>query len=207
MMKKRQTKKDDYHHGNLDVALTRVALNYIKKHGNTNFSMRQLARQMGVSHTAPYRHFPTKNHLLHHIRQKGFDAFDDALIKSQQDIPSNEYKRRFVSMGMAYVHFITQHPHYANIMFGQSLDPINDDDDDTNNACFKRLLTMIDELKTANVFTPIPTKEIALQVWTSVHGFSVLSMGGAITVLGDIPEDLSVLAKALCETIFEGLKT
>ena len=61
-----------YHHGNLRQALMDEALMCIREQGADKLSLRALARQVGVSQAAPYRHFEDKVALLSALASDGF---------------------------------------------------------------------------------------------------------------------------------------
>ncbi len=63
-----------YHHGNLRQALVDAALAQIRDHGVEAVSLRALARDLGVSHAAPARHFATRDALFAAIAEQGFRA-------------------------------------------------------------------------------------------------------------------------------------
>ena len=49
--------KRKYHHGNLSEALLEEGLSLIHEQGRENFSLRKLAKRVGVSPTAVYNHY------------------------------------------------------------------------------------------------------------------------------------------------------
>ena len=53
-----------YHHGDLRAALLQAAGEILEKEGLEALSLREAARRAGVSHNAPYRHFPDRDSLL-----------------------------------------------------------------------------------------------------------------------------------------------
>jgi AcrR family transcriptional regulator len=79
----------------------------MEKEGLTALSMREVARRAGVSHNAPYRHFPDRESLLAALAAEGFEQLGDAL----QSRPRRE-------MGGAYVEFALAHPERFRLMFG-----------------------------------------------------------------------------------------
>ena len=56
-----------YHHGDLRSALLRSAECALREKGAAALSLRELARDLGVSHAAPGRHFKDKQALLDYI--------------------------------------------------------------------------------------------------------------------------------------------
>ena len=72
----------DYHHGDLKNALVRSARAQIAEGGAAALNLRALAREVGVTHPAVYRHFASKEVLLEAVAQEGFEELADALHKS-----------------------------------------------------------------------------------------------------------------------------
>jgi AcrR family transcriptional regulator len=79
----------------------------LEKEGLASLKVREVARRTGVSHNAPYRHFPDRDSLLAALAAEGFQQFGDALEKR----PRRE-------MGEAYVEFALAHPQRFRLMFG-----------------------------------------------------------------------------------------
>ena len=68
-----------YHHGNLREALLEAAEKALETDGAKSISLRELSRELGVSHTSPRRHFADKQALLDALALRGFERFDDVL--------------------------------------------------------------------------------------------------------------------------------
>jgi len=68
-----------YHHGNLRAALLAAAEQTLSQEGAGELSLRELARQVGVSHAAPRRHFAGKQALLDALAEDGFERLGDGL--------------------------------------------------------------------------------------------------------------------------------
>src|ERR1700756_4893606 len=70
-----QLMKDDssYHHGDLHAALVKAAAAEVERGGYENLSLRELAESLGVSRTAPYRHFADRRALLAAVAADGFE--------------------------------------------------------------------------------------------------------------------------------------
>ena len=111
--------KRSYHHGELPDVIMRLALKHIESDGTEKLSLRALAREAGVSQTAPYRHFPTKKCLLAALATRGFVELRDrvrSIVDSDQPIET-----RFMQMGVGYVEFALENPTTYHLMFGSVL--------------------------------------------------------------------------------------
>lgn len=95
-----------YHHGDLRVALLGAAGKMLEKEGLAAVSVREAARQAGVSHNAPYRHFPDREALLAALAAEGFDQLSKAL--------ENRSGRELAE---AYVGFALEHRERFRLMF------------------------------------------------------------------------------------------
>jgi AcrR family transcriptional regulator len=103
-------KKASYHHGDLRSAILRSAGNLMEKQGVGGLSLRAAARRAGVSHNAPYRHFPDRDALLAALGAEGFGQLQRALEgKSGREL------------GAAYVRFALERPERFRLMFGARL--------------------------------------------------------------------------------------
>ena len=99
-----------YHHGDLRAALLHAAGEILEKEGLAGLSLREAARRAGVSHNAPYRHFPDRNSLLAALAVEGFRLLSEDLSTRPEG-----------DMGVGYVEFALAHPQRFRLMFGGQL--------------------------------------------------------------------------------------
>lgn len=104
-------KRRAYHHGDLVAALIRAAGNILEKEGVEALKLREVARRAGVSHNAPYRHFPEREALLAALAAEGFEWLGAAQRKAAET-------GGLRGMGEAYVRFAIEHPQRFRLMFG-----------------------------------------------------------------------------------------
>lgn len=96
-----------YHHGDLRSALLQAGAELLEEQGLASLSIRETARRAGVSHNAPYRHFPDRDALLAALAAEGFGMLEEALAaKGTRE------------SGEAYVRFALGHPNRFRLMFG-----------------------------------------------------------------------------------------
>ena len=111
--------KSKYHHGELRAELLGLAIQQIAIAGVEKLSIRALARQAGVSPTAPFRHFPDKQTLLAAIAIEGFAELARRLTETSALNAGIE--ERFIEMGASYVGFAEDYPVHYQLMFGAVL--------------------------------------------------------------------------------------
>lgn len=103
--------KHHYHHGDLRKALLASAEDILEKEGVEALKLREVARRAGVSHNAPYRHFPDREALLAALAAEGFAM----LGRAQREAAAEGGLR---GMGEAYVRFALDQPQRFRLMFG-----------------------------------------------------------------------------------------
>ncbi len=105
-----------YHHGNLRAALLAQAERTLREQGSEQLSLRELARQAGVSHGAPRRHFADRQALLDALAETGFSRLGDEL-RAALDAADDDYGARFRATATAYVRFATRDAALLDLMF------------------------------------------------------------------------------------------
>jgi AcrR family transcriptional regulator len=106
-----------YHHGNLRAALLGEAERTLRDQGIDALSLRDLARQAGVSHAAPRRHFADRQALLDALAEAGFARLGDE-VRAAIDGAGEDYRDRLRAAATAYVRFATRDPALLELMFG-----------------------------------------------------------------------------------------
>jgi AcrR family transcriptional regulator len=92
-----------------------AAREVIAEHGVEALSMRDVARKLGVSHQAPYRHFASRDHLLAEIIRRCFVDFTQYLDDAQREAPNDT---DLSAMGLAYMRYAQTKPLEYRLMFG-----------------------------------------------------------------------------------------
>jgi AcrR family transcriptional regulator len=106
--------KQSYHHGDLRSALIETGLSLLEAKAGGDISLREVARETGVSATAVYRHFPDKDALLRALAEAGFDKLFDEQKAAAAGKASRE--KAFRATGQAYVHFAVANPALFGVM-------------------------------------------------------------------------------------------
>lgn len=173
--------KTTYHHGDLRKKLLETALEIISEHGLEKISMRGLGQRIGVSRSAPYRHFADKNALLCAIAEEGYKKFT-AVIKKINEQLSDDPLTRLKNAGVAYVEFAVSNPVHYRIMFGNEIIKNKRTQALTQAAhtLFNEFLHAVMMCQNEKIIISINPSIIANTLWSLTHGISTLLIDGQI---------------------------
>lgn len=160
-----------YHHGDLRRALVDAGLQRLREGPVDSLSLRELARSVGVSATAVYRHFPDKAALLKALCAEGDQmlaaAFETAMAKVK---PGHE---AFDAMGHAYVRFALAHPSLFRLMMSPS--GARRDEGKASGMLGASLRDL------GGPTTTQAQRDIQrLKAWSIVHGLAMLMLDGLV---------------------------
>jgi AcrR family transcriptional regulator len=111
----RMTPNRPYHHGNLKQALLDRAAVVLRERGAAALSLRELARDIGVSHAAPGRHFPDRQALLDALAADGFSRLGGQLHEAVA--AESRFEDQVRSLAGAYVDFATADANLLELLF------------------------------------------------------------------------------------------
>ncbi|MFL6059828.1 MAG: TetR/AcrR family transcriptional regulator [Marmoricola sp.] len=179
-----------YHHGNLREALVEAALVAVREQGPDGLAVRDLARRVGVSHNAAYRHFADRDALVAEVGERALAALTEAgrvrLGSVHHDDPVMLARLRLFELGRSYVGFALGEPGLFRVAFTSYpqlesspglIDPDEDDDP------LAQLNTVLDGLVEVGFLSPEARPGAEITCWSAVHGFSVLHLEGPLRVL------------------------
>jgi AcrR family transcriptional regulator len=181
-----------YHHGDLRNALLDAARAILEEKSLADLSLRAVARRAGVSHAAPYRHFPNHEALLVEIATEGFVALKDELIAASR--MSSTKSDRITEIGGAYMRFAAKRPAQTRLMFGPQL---------PNRDKFPALGEAADTIA-VEIGIALGDPALGLAVWAAVHGLAMLILENVVD-LGQRRSGLAVLpsrAEILLRSLF-----
>ena len=107
-----------YHHGNLKEELIACACKLCDRDGYTKLSIRSLAKESGVSQTAPYRHFETKECVYAAVATVGFKKLNELVFF---DSPKKITKTKLVANASKYIEFGLKNANTYDLMFGTAV--------------------------------------------------------------------------------------
>ena len=179
-----------YHHGDLRSSLVASGLALLATRAADDISLREVARALGVSATAVYRHFPDKQALLFAICELGAQQLHDA---QHQAMVAKTGKAAFEAAGRAYVLFALANPGLYRLMMATKASV---DHYDTNGNAMGNAMQLLKDC-VANVLpkkaSALDHKVAALHAWSLVHGISMLMLDGLVSPDGAVIDALMLL--------------
>jgi AcrR family transcriptional regulator len=179
-----------YHHGDLRLALLDAARSILEKEGLAKLSLRAVARKAGVSHAAPYRHFPNHEALLVELSREGLTELREAVVAAASS-PGSEADR-IAEIGGAYMRFVARRPALMRLMFSL---PNRDD--------HPEIVSGSDAIGAA-IGQALNDQALGLAVWAAAHGLAMLVLENIID-LGQRRAGMDVLpsrAEILLRSLF-----
>lgn len=211
-MQRKISERRAYHHGDLRNALVDAAVAAARERGPSAVLLRDIARQVGVSHNAGYRHFASREDLLTAVAERGLGELAanmqtglDAAPKRRD--PKERARQRLRAIGRAYVEFAVSEPGLFRTIWAAAAYPATASDDGTSGGQapdpYLLLNAVLDELVAAGAIPPARRPYSETAAWSAVHGLATLVIDGP---LGAMPPDQRDEAlNRLCDVIDAGL--
>ncbi|WP_089215020.1 TetR/AcrR family transcriptional regulator [Sphingopyxis indica] len=158
-----------YHHGDLRAAVIAAGLARLAEGDSGELGLRALARDVGVSATALYRHFPDKEALLDALADEGLRRL--GALQAQAWLKAGGGRAGFKATGVAYVRFAHDEPALFRLSFTRQMPERKGGGDasDGGEVAYNLLRAGVGE-----VFPAGPVDTAALHAWALVHGLAML---------------------------------
>src|SRR5215813_2470793 len=165
-----------YHHGDLRDALVQAALREAERGGPEAISIKALAKELGVSQPAPYRHFADREALLQAVTAEAFRQFN-AIMREAIDRPSRRSKlSRFAQ---AALDFGLKRNGIYRLMFASRTMAGAAADSELHIAAHETFVLLVESFEAPAV--GLLRERHALQIWASLHGVVMLAEQGLLT--------------------------
>ncbi|WP_300614637.1 TetR/AcrR family transcriptional regulator [Dokdonella sp.] len=195
----RRGKDAAYHHGDLRQALLNAASELLATEGLEAVGIREIARRAGVSHAAPYRHYPNRDALLADLAAAGFERLGRRFAQLPD---ADAADRRLVDMARGYVRFARDEPQAWRLMFGDAIDK----------TAYPALLQV-----SRDVFEGLRRTVLALGVaapaitettaaWAMAHGIAQLVLDHRLDAHLDVTIDPDELVREAAVIFLAGLR-
>jgi AcrR family transcriptional regulator len=168
-----------YHHGNLRTALLDAAERTLRERGVQALSLRELAREVGVSHGAPRRHFPDRQSLLDALARAGFERLG-AELRAAAEVAGEGFEPRVRAIGAAYVRFATEDAALLELMFAGKHREGADDLADAADRAFAVMLELIEQGQREGALESGDPKRVGLVLFATIQGIAALVSAGLV---------------------------
>ncbi len=170
-----------------------AAQEIIAERGLENLSLREVARKLGVSHQAPYKHYPSRDHLLTEVMRRCFQRFAAHLdARPHHEDPAQDLE----ALGLQYLAYAREHPLEYRLMFSTTWPEPADRADLTADAThtFDVLRGVLRRVHGDRAEMREAIDLDALYIWSTMHGLAGVMDGPCI-------DHLDVKAKVLKQAV------
>jgi len=168
--------KTSYHHGDLRAALIAEGLRLLAARDAEDLSLREVARGVGVSATAVYRHFPDKAALMAALAAQGLDMLSQ--VQHAAYDAAGGGAAGFNATGAAYVRFALLHTALFRLIFANppsgKVVELADSPDNAMRFLMENAARLAPPGMEPRIF--------ALQSWSVAHGLAMLIIDGQLHV-------------------------
>ena len=176
-----------YRHGNLPVALQAAARQILDENGLHAVGLRETARRVGVSATAAYRHFTSKDDLLASVAAEGFHELAAAMQNGTRGATP------LTQAGLAYIEFANQNRGLFRLMFGPVLA------ERAKYPALQAASAAVEAMLVSGVADldqrPLDENHAAMAAWGLVHGLAHLIVDGFFPATRGVLQAEEILAK------------
>ncbi|HTZ86098.1 MAG TPA: TetR/AcrR family transcriptional regulator [Solirubrobacteraceae bacterium] len=174
------TPERPYHHGNLRTALLEQAERTLRERGAQELSLRELAREVGVSHGAPRRHFADRQALLDALAQAGFERLGEQLSTAAEGA-GEDFEPRLRAIASAYVRFATRDAALLELMFaGKHREQVPGALHEAAEHAFGVMLALIEQGQREGALQDGEPERVGLVLFATIQGIASLLTSGLV---------------------------
>ena len=185
-----------YHHGDLRDALVQAALGEAELGGPEAISISALAKKLGVSQPAPYKHFADRETLLAAVTAEAFRQFNDVLRES---IGKPSKRSKLSRLAQATLDFGLRRMGIYRLMFASRTMACAAKGSELHSAAMETFDLLLESLEAPAV--GLLRERSALQIWAALHGVVMLAEQGLLT-----GQPANITREELVEDIVEQTK-
>ena len=196
-----------YHHGDLRRVLIDAALQLVSERGMDAVSVREAARRAGVSPGAPFRHFPSRDALIHAVAEEAQRRFRAEIEAALADAPAGDPLGRFRSLGLAYLRWAMRNPTHFEVISSRRL---FDHDRAAAVSSDNAELIALTEQTLADAFAAgqlrsADLKHVQIAGRALVYGFARMNIDGHFPRWGVAAPEAERRAEAILDLFIEGI--
>lgn len=189
-----------YHHGQLRESLLTAAERSLRDNGVEQLSLRELAREIGVSHAAPRRHFPDRQALLDALAEAGFQRLD-AELRAAYAAAGDDFVPRVRATVTAYIRFATEDAALLELMFTSKHRPGADRVVAAADPMFQLMYDLITQGQERGELAAGDPERVGVVLFATMQGIATLINGDMIK-----PELLDGLVETAVDQFVRGAR-
>ena len=189
-----------YHHGNLRAELLARAIEVVDERGVGELSLRELARDVGVSHAAPRRHFADRQALLDALALEGFERLGDDLRAALAGAGAS-FDARLNALARSSLAFATAHGALVELMFATKHQQGSPELVAAANGSLGTLLDTIVAAQAAGELVPGDPEQVGVPIFATLQGLTAMVNGGMLGA-----EQLDAAVTVAIDQLLHGLR-
>lgn len=192
-----------YHHGDLANALVDAGVDLARTGGPEAVALREVARRVGVSATAAYRHFANHADLIHAIKERAFVLLAAAMQADLAAVSPTgdaavDAQLRLRAIGHSYLRFAFEQTGLFRIAFDRRDKVVSRPGGD--GPAYRLLVDVVADVEAGTE----PSRRLGeITAWAAIHGLAVLMLDGPLRGLP--AEARAAAADQLMEMVIRGL--
>ena len=148
-----------------------AARHVLTRSGENALSMRAIAKRVGITPAAIYRHFGSRGQLVQRVVEDSLDSWEQTLWRTIEPLPVGSLDR-ILALGQAYIEFAeTEH---FNVLFTPGQKPRRLDEI-PGRAGLDVLQRCVEQAMEAGVVRRSDPVLVSLFLWSRVHGIAMLA--------------------------------
>lgn len=173
------SEKPKYHKGDVKLDAVNVAFAIVQGEGGKKLTMRHLADEIGISHTALYRHYKNKDAVLLEVARKGYRQLMMKMAESLQ-AHDKDGAEQLSDAALAYIEFAMQHAEIYRLMNGgfAEIESAHGELAALAGKMFEILKLLVLKGQAEGAFKAENAEQMAFALWSALHGYVELSLSG-----------------------------
>ena len=196
-----------YHHGDLHNSLIMKGMEMLKDRDISDISLRQIAREIGVGHNAPYRHFKNKQDLLEAIATLGFRQLKAYNLRLELEYANDPEAQLFEST-MHLINLASDEPNLFKLMFGGSVSLFDCGEElkSESQASMQSFIKILSLGQKQEVFNQDNLICQTLATMSLIYGFAMMTSSGMLQDIPKTPDQLRGFTFQVFDILLNGLK-
>jgi AcrR family transcriptional regulator len=181
------------------------SLRIISRDGVTNLSIREVARRLGVSHGAPYRHFANRDALITEIAIRGLEVLKE-YVEEGVDYEQHPPRDNFLRVCRNYVRFAMEQHDYFQLILWTELPQSTDNYPllvDGARKVFGLVYDLIGHVSAQKGVHLEDENVVVMHVFSTIHGFASLMSSGKMAVFDYNLEELEAQVDVIAARLYD----